>query len=48
MQNAEPVRDVLRDGGCAPAKLLTLMITGEPVAGKLARRVRAGGRWKRI
>jgi hypothetical protein len=22
-------------------------VTGEPVAGKLARRVRAGGRWKR-
>ena len=33
MQNAEPVVDVQRDGGCA-RQVSHVTITGEPVAGK--------------
>jgi hypothetical protein len=40
MQDAETVLNVLRDRGHG-------VIAGEPRAGKLARGVRTGGRWKR-
>jgi hypothetical protein len=33
MQNAEPVRDVLRDGECAPAKFLTRSSLESPLPG---------------